>query len=55
MSKLDDIVLVPALWEYEDYKKAKADLKDLIRDLIDETFDKDDTKALELWRKVEAL
>ena len=35
--------------------KAKEDIKDLIRTLIDETFDKDDAKAYEFWQKVENL
>lgn len=35
--------------------EAKEHIKDLIRTLIDETFDKDDAKAYELWQKVEKL
>lgn len=38
---------------YDD--EAVDKIKDLIQTLIDETFDKDDIKALELWEKVKAL
>lgn len=64
MSKLDAIMIdlwggkIPMDDGPDDLKlaiKAKQDIKDLIRELIDETFDKDDAKAYELWQKVEKL
>lgn len=58
MSKLDDELLGIAEecgCINHDISGAKGQLKTLIRDLIDETFDKDDAKALELWKKVESL
>jgi len=43
------------LTETDRASEIAEDIKDLIRDLIDETFDKDDAKAYELWQKVEKL
>lgn len=40
---------------YDYYVERKDALKTQIRELIDETFDKNDAKAYELWKKVEAL
>ena len=36
-------------------RATKRRIKELLRNLIDETFDKDDPKALEFWQKVEQL
>lgn len=57
MSKLDDIRidLGYAIGDFKDAPEAQQEVKDLIRDLIEETFSKDDSKAYELWKKIEAL
>lgn len=63
MSKLTDIMdTLKVTTDGNEYWINKVSLLDaeraivhLIQDLIDETFDKDDKKALELWEKVKAL
>jgi glutamate synthase domain-containing protein 3 len=63
MSKLDKI-LNDVEWRKDDndelarvlsQDEAKQAIKDLIQELVDETFDAKDAKALEFWQKVEAL
>lgn len=52
MSKLDDIIDSPTRLNTGQSKQA---IKALIQELVDETFDKDDKRAYEFWKKVEAL
>jgi ferritin len=69
MSELDEILNklgtsnVPSGGGYTDLKEVdpasvqhvKQEIKDLIQELVDETFEPNDAKAFEFWQKVEAL
>lgn len=62
MSKLDEILTEfgeeTAFYEAVQngsQDTVKAAIKELIAELVDGTFDKDDAKALEFWRKVSDL
>lgn len=69
MSKLDDILIqqfeAPYIVTMQGIRRVdtrsvtgedgKQELKELIRDLVDETFPADDANAYEFWQKVEAL
>lgn len=60
LGKIEDLLLGLASdplcgTDYDAVAHTTKQIKDLIRDLIDETFDKDDAKAYELWQKVEKL
>lgn len=58
MSKLDDVLERTTLktWELDgDVESIKNNIKQLLADLIDETFEKNDDNAYRLWQKIQSL